>query len=80
MRNIHYLCTRKSITQRIKQYNQSAMTTINKATVVIGKLGRDARLKLGISKDDNRPIVFNLQHVTAEERSRYARPGQQYIL
>lgn len=57
-----------------------AMTTIDKATIIIGKLGRDARLKLGIEQDDKRPIVFNLHHVNEEERRRFARPGKQFIL
>lgn len=80
MGNNHYLCIRKATKWKINKLQLIAMTTINNATVVIGKLGRDTHLKLGIDQDDTRPIVFHLHHVTAEERSEYARPGQQYIL
>lgn len=48
--------------------------------ISIGKLSKDAKLKLGISSDDNRPFIVRLKTITAEELKKRRNPNTPYVV
>jgi len=47
---------------------------------VIGKLSKDAKLKLGRKSNDNTPIIADMQPLTSDMRNQMSNPMYSFIV